>query len=52
MADYMPFVVILLALVAAASIGFIAWQLSDHEFHRSFEQEKRHERDDEDSKPP
>ena len=40
---YMPFIVILLALIAAISIGVIAWELSDREFHRSFEQEKRHE---------
>lgn len=43
MADYMPFIVILLALIAALSIGFIAWELSDHKFHETFEQEKRHE---------
>ena len=44
MAQYMPFIVILLALIAAFSIAVIAWELSDHKFHESFEQEKRHER--------
>ena len=39
----MPFVVILLALVAAGSIAYIAWALSDDKFHKSFEQEKRHD---------
>jgi len=45
----MPFIVILLALIAAISIGVIAWELSDHEFHQSFEQEKRHETPDDGS---
>jgi hypothetical protein len=49
MPDFMPFVIIALALVAAVSIGYIAWELSDDEFHRSFEQEKRHDADPEDS---
>ena len=44
MAQFMPFIVILLALIAAFSIALIAWELSDHKFHESFEQEKRHER--------
>ena len=52
MHDLMPFIVILLALVAAISIGFIAWELSDHEFHNSFEQEKRHEAPDDPSDQP
>ncbi len=43
MSDFMPFIIIALALVAALSIGVIAWNLSDHKFHESFEQEKRHE---------
>ena len=44
MPEYAPFIAILLALIAAASVGVIAWHLSDNEFHRSFDQEKRHER--------
>ena len=35
----MPIVVVALALVAAISIGVIAWELSSDEFHKSFEGE-------------
>ncbi len=49
MSALMPILVVLLALVAAGSIAYIAWELSSEEFHRSFgdaEGDSRHESDD------
>ena len=43
---WIPIVVVILALIVAVSIGYIAWELSSDEFHKSFEQEKRHDRSD------
>ena len=37
----MPIVVVALALIAAISIGVIAWELSSDEFHKSLEQDGR-----------
>ena len=48
MQDFVPFIVVLLALIAALSIGYIAWELSDRTFHDSFDQEKRHRPKDDD----
>ncbi len=48
MSSLMPFVVILLALIAAGSIAYIAWELSSEEFHRSFGEVDKDERPDPD----
>ena len=45
MPAWIPIVVVILALVVAASIGYIAWELSSDEFHKSFEQERRNNDD-------
>ena len=37
MSSIIPFVVVLLAIIAAVSIAYIAWELSSDEFHKSFE---------------
>lgn len=37
MSIVMPFVVVILALVAAGSIAYIAWELTSEEFHASFD---------------
>lgn len=36
MSSLMPIVAVLLALIAAGSIAWIAWELSSREFHESF----------------
>ncbi len=49
MSALMPILVVLLALIAAGSIAYIAWELSSEEFHRSFgdpESDTRPEPDD------
>ena len=36
MQPFMPVIIVLLALIAAGSIVYIAWELSSDKFHASF----------------
>lgn len=36
MSALIPLVIVLLALIAAGSIAYIAWELSSEDFHASF----------------
>jgi hypothetical protein len=47
MSTYGPIIAIALAVIAAASVGYIAWELSSDKFHKSFEKE-----DDDKSESP
>lgn len=49
MSTYGPFVVILLALIAAASIAFIAWELTSKDVQKSID---RNVRDDAETSRP
>ena len=53
MSTYGPFVVIFLALVAAASIGFIAWELTSKDIQKSIDRNAVDDADDGDGlRPP
>ena len=46
MSTYGPFVVILLALLAAASIAYIAWELTSKDVQRSIDRNVAEDGDD------
>lgn len=52
MSSYGPFVVIFLALVAAASIAFIAWELTSKDVQKSIDRNVTDDDDSDESRPP
>lgn len=52
MSTYGPFVVIFLALVAAASIAFIAWELTSTGIQKSIDRNATDDVDDAGGSPP
>jgi hypothetical protein len=48
MSTYGPIIAIALAVIAAASIAYIAWELSSDKFHKSFEDDDRKNRESSD----
>lgn len=43
MLSYLPIIIVLLALIAAGCIAYIAWELSSEDFHNSLQNEQRSE---------
>ena len=53
MSTYGPFIVIFLALLAAASIAFIAWELTSKDIQKSIDRNAADDADSDDgSRPP
>lgn len=52
MSTYGPFVVVFLALVAAVSIAFIAWELTSKDIQKSIDRNVTDDADNDDGSPP
>lgn len=51
MSSYGPFIVIFLAIVAAASIAFIAWELTSKDVQKSIDRNVTDDEDDDERRP-